>query len=190
MSQPLASVTFNVTAKLPAREYMFVGEGLFPTLVAPSPNAHCLETMAVPPPPTEESLKCTVKGTHPESGCVAVSDANGFRNTFIFIESIKGFPDSKPVQTTLKLPDVKKVCTGLGRFDVVISPKSQSIFVNPAGEVKLTFTRGAQPLVVLAVICALALDILQKRMKKQILFKMNEEKSEMLIFVFKFTAFR
>lgn len=95
------------------------------------------------------------------------------------------------MQTTVKLPAVKKVCTGLGRFDEVISPKSQSIFVSPAGEVKLTFTKGTQPLVVLAVICALTFDIMPiKRMKKNNLFKMREEKSEMLIFVFKFTAFR
>ena len=170
---------------------MFVGEGLLPILVAPSPNAHCLETIAVPPPPTDESLKSTVNGTHPESGGVAVSDVNGFRNTFIVIESIKAFPDNTPVHTTLKLPAVKKVCTGLGRFDDVISPKSQSIFVRPAGEVKLTFTKGAQPLVVLAVICALTLDIMPiKKMKKKNLFKMCEEKSEMLIFVLKFMAFR
>jgi|GEM_PF-6146232 len=46
----------------------------------------------------------------------------------------------------------------------------------------------------LAVICALTLDIMpampMKKMKKKNLFKMREEKSEMLIFVFKFMAFR
>ena len=70
-SQPFESVILRLTVNDPGSVYRYVGLIVLPMFTPPSPNAHSLETIALPPPPVEESLKLTFRGTHPERGGVA-----------------------------------------------------------------------------------------------------------------------